>query len=121
MVKYVNFLTGDPDKQTAYDHVLKRSSFEDMWQPRLKAELDSNGNPGFTTDIGLIFFIDTRGGRKLIGHGGDQNGFVSYIDLDPIKKSASILVVNTNVIYPQNTRTEEVVYDRLRRESRRLF
>ena len=75
MVKYLNFLTGDSKRQAEYDVVLKRTSLEEMWQPQLPAAADANGNPGFTTDIGLIYFIDRRNNRKLIGHGGDQNGF----------------------------------------------
>ena len=54
MIKYLNFLLGDPAKKEVYDGVLKRSSLEEMWRPQLKAEVDANGNPGFTTDIGLI-------------------------------------------------------------------
>jgi hypothetical protein len=52
-------------------------------KPQFPAATDANGNPGFTTDIGLTFFLETRNGRKLIGHGGDQFGFISYIDVEP--------------------------------------
>ncbi|MBX3267936.1 MAG: beta-lactamase family protein [Acidobacteria bacterium] len=113
MAKYLNFLLGSPparggvDPASAdwvvggrafnYDTVLKRSSLEEMWQPLLKAETDANGNAGFTTDIGLIFFLDQRDGRKLIGHGGDQNGFISYIEFIPASKTASLFVLNTDV------------------------
>lgn len=114
MIKYLNFLVGDPKKQADYELVLKRASLEEMWQPQLKAELDSNGNRGFTTDVGLIYFIDSKNNRKLIGHGGDQNGFISYIDFEPATRQASILVFNTNVIYPENTPAEKDVYARLR-------
>jgi CubicO group peptidase (beta-lactamase class C family) len=95
MVKYLNFLIGDPKRQGEYDGILKRETLEEMWQPRLKAEVDANGNPGFTTDIGLIYFIDQRNGRKLIGHGGDQNGFISYLEFEPTTRTASLMVMNT--------------------------
>ncbi len=137
MVKYLNFLVGSPPArgavyaasadgvaggdQAEYDVVLRRSSLEEMWQPALKAETDANGNPGFTTDIGLIYFIDSRNGRKLIGHGGDQNGFISYIDFEPATRAASIIVVNTNVVYPPNTPAERDVYARLRQNARGAF
>jgi hypothetical protein len=114
MVKYLNFLTGDPKKQDIYDGVLKRTSLEEMWKPQLPTMIDSNGNRGFTTDIGLIFFQNRMEGRKFIGHGGDQNGFISYIDLEPATRQASILVFNTNVIYPANTPSEKDVVGRLR-------
>ena len=121
MARYVQFLLGDPAQQTAYSEVLARRSLEEMWVPRLKAGVDSNGTPGFTTDIGLIFFIDARNGRKLIGHGGDQNGFLSYIDFDPVKKTASIIVVNTQILLPPNTPPNDDVMYRLRTAARVLL
>src|SRR5690606_10897014 len=94
MVKYLNFLIGEPKRQADYDVVLKRTSLEEMWRPQLKAEVDANGNPGFATDIGLIYFIDQRNSRKLIGHGGDQNGFISYLEFEPATHTASLMVMN---------------------------
>ena len=120
MARYVQFLLGDPAHQAAYDEVLSRRSLEEMWVPRLKAGLDSNGNAGFTTDIGLIFFIDARNSQKVIGHGGDQNGFISYIDLNPSKRTASIVVVNTTIDLPSNTPPENDVMFRLRTAIRAL-
>ncbi len=87
IVKYLNFLVGDPARRDVYDGVLKRSSLEEMWRPQLKTEADSNGNRGFTTDIGLIFFLDTTLAPRHLAHGGDQNGFISYIDFDPAVRS----------------------------------
>ena len=92
-----------------------------MWQPQLKAELDSNGNRGFTTDIGLIYFVDQQNGRKFIGHGGDQNGFLSFSDIEPATRSASIIIMNTDVAYPAGTAAETTVTNRLRRAVRSLF
>ncbi|MFL6467165.1 MAG: serine hydrolase domain-containing protein [Pyrinomonadaceae bacterium] len=121
MVKYLNFLIGDPKKQLAYDGVLKRSSLEEMWKPQLPTTVDANGNRGFTTDIGLIFFQNRIGSRTFIGHGGDQNGFISYIDFEPASRQASIIVFNTNVIYPNNTPPEKEVVSRLRTAIRGLY
>lgn len=121
MEKYLNFLIGDPAKQADYDVVLKRSSLEEMWKPQLPTDTDANGNKGFTTDIGLIFFIDKKLSETHLGHGGDQNGFISYIDFDPKLRKASILVFNTNVLYPQNTPPENDVVSRLRNEVRKLY
>ena len=123
MIKYVNFLlgTGSSSDRILYENILKRSSLEEMWQPQLKTETDANGNRGFTTDIGLIFFLDTTLARRHLGHGGDQNGFISYIDFDPDKRAASIIVFNTNVIYPENTPAEKDVVSRLRKAVRILF
>ncbi|MEJ7848125.1 MAG: serine hydrolase domain-containing protein [Pyrinomonadaceae bacterium] len=121
MIKYLNFLVGDPAKKEVYDEVLKRTSLEEMWQPQLKAETDANGNKGFTTNIGLIYFLDKTVGDLHLGHGGDQNGFISYINFDSKKRAASILVFNTNVIYPANTAADRDVVSRLRNAVRVLF
>lgn len=121
MIKYLNFLVGQPARQSVYDGVLKRGSLEEMWQPQLKTDVDANGNRGFTTDIGLIFFLNRTASGTLIGHGGDQNGFISYIDFDPTKREASIIVFNTNVTYPPNTQADKDVYGRLRTSVRKLF
>ena len=104
-----------------YETILKRSSLEEMWKPQLPTTVDANGNTGFTTDIGLIYFLNRRDGRTFIGHGGDQNGFISYIDFEPSSRQASIIVFNTNVIYPDGTPAEKDVVSRLRNEIRKLY
>jgi len=100
---------------------LKRSTLEEMWQPQLPTEADANGNKGFTTDIGLIFFLDKTLGPKHLGHGGDQNGFISYIDFDPVKREASIMIFNTNLILPDKTPPEKDMVSKLRKAVRSLF
>jgi CubicO group peptidase (beta-lactamase class C family) len=100
MVKYLNFLIGDPRRNNVYASVLKRSSLVEMWKPQLPTTVDSSGNRGFTTDIGLIFFQNRIGDRTFVGHGGDQNGFISYIDLEPATRQASIVVFNTSLDKP---------------------
>jgi len=121
MIKYLNFLIGDPKKTELYEGVLKRSSLEEMWRPQIHTESDANGNKGFTTDIGLIYFLDTTLGPRHIGHGGDQNGFISYIDFDPDRREASVIIFNTNVVLPDNTPPEKDMVGKLRRAVRALF
>jgi len=121
MTKYLDFLVGDPSRSPAYDGILKRSSLEEMWQPQVKTDVDANGNKGFTTDIGLIFFLDTTISPTHLGHGGDQNGFISYIDFDPKKRTASILVFNTTVSVPENAPANTDVVSRLRLGVRELY
>lgn len=120
MIKYLNFLIGDAGKKELYDGILKRSSLEEMFRSTLAAPSDANGNDGFTTDIGLIFFLDQRGGETYLGHGGDQNGFISYIEFNPKKRTASILVFNTNIILPENTPLEKDTVSKLRKAVRVL-
>ena len=127
MVKYLSFLVGAADgvvgtpRNPIYDTVLKRSSLEEMWKPQLPTTVDANGNSGFTTDVGLIYFLNRRDGRTFVGHGGDQNGFISYIDFEPATRQASIVVFNTTVIYPDGTPAEKDVIGRLRNEIRKLY
>ncbi|HEX8190687.1 MAG TPA: serine hydrolase domain-containing protein [Pyrinomonadaceae bacterium] len=96
MVRYVNFLLGDPSKQAAYDGVLKRSSLEEMWRPQLVAADDfTQGWMRAETSVGLSFFVDEIGGRRYVGHNGDQNGFKVYLSLCPETRTASLLAFNT--------------------------
>ena len=120
MIKYLNFLIGDANKKEIYDGVLKRSSLEEMFQPTISASLDANGNAGFSTNIGLIYFLDKQNSETYLGHGGDQNGFISYIEFNPKKRTASILVFNTNIILPDNTPLEKDTVGKLRKAVRLL-
>ena len=120
MVKYLNFLIGDAAKREVYDGVLKRSSLEEMFRQTIPAPTDANGNAGFTTGIGLNFFIDASGGETYLGHGGDQNGFISYIEFNPKKRTASVLVFNTNLILPADAPPEKDMVGKLRKAVRAL-
>jgi CubicO group peptidase (beta-lactamase class C family) len=120
IIKYLDFLIGDAGKKEIHDGVLRRSSLKEMFQPTLPAPLDANGNAGFTTDIGLIFFLDRRGDETYFGHGGDQNGFISYIEFNPKKRTASVLIFNTNIILPENATPEKDTVDKLRKAIRQL-
>ena len=95
MVKYVNFLLGDPKRQALYDVVLKRSSLEEMWRPQLVARDYTQGRMNEKTSVGLSFFIDDIEGQQYVGHNGDQNGFKSFLSLCPKTRAASLLVFNT--------------------------
>lgn len=120
MIKYLNFLIGDESKKEIYDGILKRSSLQEMFTQTIAAPLDANGNAGFTTGIGLNFFLDERDGDTYLGHGGDQNGFISYIEFNLKKRTASILVFNTNIILPANTPPEKDMVGKLRKAVRVL-
>jgi len=96
MVKYVNFLLGDPKRQAVYDGVLRRATLEEMWQPQLTAARDyTQGWMNENTSVGLSFFIDDIEGQRYVGHNGDQNGFKSFLSLSPRTRTASLLVFNT--------------------------
>ena len=122
MLRYIRFLlgVGSADDLKMHGAVLKRSSLEEMWQQTVSSELDANGNPGVTTGVGLTYFIDERAGVRYLGHGGDQNGFISYLEFEPERKTASLLVFNTNILYPAGTPPEGDMVMRLRKQVRAL-
>ena len=76
--------------------VLKRSSLEEMWQPTLAAR-DGEGGSGDHVKIGLSFFVERYGDVELIGHSGDQNGFVSHLYLHRPTRTAWVVNFNTEV------------------------
>jgi CubicO group peptidase (beta-lactamase class C family) len=95
MEKYVRFLLGHAET-TDGGAVLSRSSLEEMWTPVVLVETngpDTQG--GDRTDMGLCFFIEKRGSRRLIGHSGSQNGFISHLYLDPAADAGYLVSFNT--------------------------
>jgi CubicO group peptidase (beta-lactamase class C family) len=119
MVKYLNFLVGDPEKKEIYEGVLKRASLEEMWQPVIGSNENANGNPQEGLKVGLSFFIDER--NNLIGHSGDQNGFIMYIDFSPKTRCASILAFNTDWQLPDDAPPEKNPYRKMRAALQNLF
>jgi CubicO group peptidase (beta-lactamase class C family) len=94
---YVAFLMGDPARQVEYDALLKRSSLEEMWEPRLPMTdpvLETNRSS--RESIGLIFFVSERNGMKIVGHTGSQAAFQSFLYVDPRARTAAIAAFNTD-------------------------
>ena len=108
MIKYVQFLLGDPAHQSEYDNVLKRGSLEEMWKPfnPVPPDADFASRPGASDSVTTSFFLHTDGNLHLIGHAGWQNGFRSHFYIDPASRTAYIVVYNTDAQDPnQNTRS----------------
>jgi len=96
MAKYLAFLLGDePARRSVYDGILKRASLEEMWQPQLSIA-PAESTEGGEQSIGLSFFLEKHAGRRLIGHSGDQGGFISHIYLDPERRAAYVVSFNTD-------------------------
>jgi CubicO group peptidase (beta-lactamase class C family) len=95
MALYLQFLMGEPTRPV-YDVVLKRSSLEEMWTPTLAAT-DGEGGSGDHVKIGLSFFVERYGDVELIGHSGDQNGFISHLYLHRPSHTAWVVNFNTEV------------------------
>ncbi|HTK29543.1 MAG TPA: serine hydrolase domain-containing protein, partial [Vicinamibacterales bacterium] len=59
------------------DAVLKRASLDEMFTPQIRAR-DGEGTSGDDVQAGLSCFIERHHGAELVGHSGDQNGFISH-------------------------------------------
>jgi len=90
MEKYVRFLLGAAETAEGRA-VLARPSLEEMWKPVALVETVGEDR----VDMGLCFFIEQRGGRRLIGHSGSQNGFISHLYLDPEARAGYVVSFNT--------------------------
>ena len=117
MVRYVNFLLGDPRRQAGYDQILKRTSLMEMITPQLPIE--SGGLPEQTgvnrrDSIGLSFLLEENHGMKFFGHYGEQAGFVSHLYVRPESRTAYLVAFNTNVIATEKSSAQSTM--RLDRE-----
>ena len=98
MAKWLAFLIGDIGSGTgraSYDGVLKRSSLEEMFTPVIQAK-DGEGGSGDDVRAGLSCFVERHDGVELVGHSGDQNGFISHLYLHRPSKSGYIVSFNTD-------------------------
>jgi CubicO group peptidase (beta-lactamase class C family) len=68
-------------------NLLSRATLEEMWRPVVRsAEGES---------VGLGFFVWEQGGRRIVGHTGEQGGFRSFLCFDPAAGAVVVGVVNT--------------------------
>ena len=97
---YIGFLTtatgGDPKVLQRYDSVLKRSTLEEMWRPRVPIDEDmSSGDAPGSDQMGLGFFLLQRSGQRIVGHTGGQNGYSTFFYCDPLTGMGIIGAINT--------------------------
>lgn len=97
MAKYLAFLTASP----ANDVVLKRSSLEEMWTAQIRAT-EGEGVNGANSSAALSFFVEKYGDVELVGHSGDQNGFISHLYVHRPSRTAWVISMNTDATRPQN-------------------
>jgi CubicO group peptidase (beta-lactamase class C family) len=96
MARYLAFLIGDDRHRAEYEMVLERSSLEEMWTPQVRAT-SGEGTNGSDSQAALSFFIERYDGVELIGHSGDQNGFLSHLYLHRPSRTAWLIAFNTDV------------------------
>jgi CubicO group peptidase (beta-lactamase class C family) len=97
MAKYLAFLIG------ANDAILTRSSLDEMFTPQIRA-VDGEGGSGDDVQAGLSCFIERHGGTELVGHSGDQNGFISHLYFHRPSRSGYIVSFNTDVTSKRDER-----------------
>jgi CubicO group peptidase (beta-lactamase class C family) len=97
MAKYLAFLLSrEGGSEGGGGHVvLKRSSLEEMWTPQIRA-MEGEGVNGADSSAGLSFFIEKWSGVELIGHSGDQNGFISHLYLHRASRTGYVVSFNTD-------------------------
>ena len=107
MARYLAFLSGSGDSAglATYNTVLKRASLEEMWTPQIRAS-EGEGVNGTDSQAALSFFVeqwplDSRrslgtGPVELVGHSGDQNGFISHLYLHRPSRTAWVISLNTD-------------------------
>ena len=88
MVKWLGFLIDGNET------VLKASSREEMFTRQIRAT-DGEGGSGDDVWAGLSCFIERHRGVELVGHSGDQNGFISHLYFHRPSRSGYIVSFNT--------------------------
>jgi CubicO group peptidase (beta-lactamase class C family) len=106
MTKYLAFLMSDGSNAT-YDTVLKRSSLDEMWKPQIRA-VDGEGASGSDAHAGLSFFIERYGDVELIGHSGNQNGFLSHLYIHRPSRTGYVIAFNTDASRGAGSVTRQV-------------
>ncbi len=110
MVKYINFLMGDPKRQDTYDQILKRASLNEMFQPQLSIEqggVPEQSGQNRKDSIGLTFFLEENSGMRFIGHSGSQNGFMSHFYIRPESRTAYLIAFNTTATANEKDQTRD--------------
>jgi CubicO group peptidase (beta-lactamase class C family) len=86
---------GDGADRAAYETVLTRASLEEMWTPQIRA-VEGEGVNGPDSHAALSFFVERHGEVELVGHSGDQNGFISHLYLHRPSRTAYLVSFNTD-------------------------
>ena len=103
MARYLGFLIGDQSR-TQYEGVLRRASLEEMWKPVIRA-VDGEGGSGSDVQAALSFFVERHRNAELIGHSGDQNGFLSHLYVHLPSRTAYVIAFNTDATSKSRNRS----------------
>ena len=108
MASYLAFLS------TGEGSVLGRPSLDEMFTRQIRAA-DGEGGSGSDVQAGLSSFTERHGGVELVGHSGDQNGFITHLYVHRPSRSGYLVAFNTNVSSTSHPRhTTRAVDDDIR-------
>jgi CubicO group peptidase (beta-lactamase class C family) len=111
MAKWLAFLIDGGHGDAA---ILKRASLDEMSVPHIRAA-DGEGGSGADVQAGLSCFIERHAGMELVGHSGDQNGFISHLYFHRPSRTGYIVSFNTDVTSKRDAaHTTRAVDDDLR-------
>ena len=113
MARWLAFLIGEHGGDAGRardDRVLKRTSVEEMFIPQLRAR-DGEGGSGGDVQAGLSCFVERHGGLDLVGHSGDQNGFIAHLYLHRPSRAGYIVAFNTNAASTSDPRRSTKAVD----------
>lgn len=97
MARYLAFLS------TGKGSILSRSSLDEMFTPQIRA-VDGEGTSGRDVQAGLSSFIERHDGVELVGHSGEQNGFITHFYIHRPSKSGYVVAFNTHVTSTEDRR-----------------
>jgi hypothetical protein len=72
-----------------------------MWTPQIRAT-NGEGVNGADSSAALSFFVEKWNGVELVGHSGDQNGFISHLYLHRPSRTAWVISMNTDTAASAN-------------------
>jgi len=96
MVKYLTWLTNNSSCES---EILNRRSLNEMWKPQIIVQKYQE----YKKSVGLSFFVYDYKDLTLVGHTGEQRGFISFIIIHPTTATAALVVFNSTDIVEQGT------------------
>lgn len=87
-------IIAEESRREVYDGILRRASLEEMWTPQIRAA-DGEGGSGDDVQAALSFLVERHHGVELVGHSGNQNGFLSHLYLHRPSGAGYIVGFNT--------------------------
>ena len=96
MARYLAFLIGECRRAGGPRRVLKRASLDEMFTPQIARDATAKAAAATTSRPGSSCFIERHRGVELVGHSGDQNGFISHLYVHRPSRSGYVVAFNTN-------------------------